>query len=68
MVEARTEDGEQFGIGRLVECVTKALADQVRPAETMRRLVRTLLTHQREQLQDDATALLLRWDPRQDLV
>ncbi|GAB3828044.1 PP2C family protein-serine/threonine phosphatase [Dactylosporangium cerinum] len=61
VVEARTGDGEQFGIDRLVECVTKALADQLRPAETMRRLVRTLLTHQQDQLQDDATALLLTW-------
>jgi sigma-B regulation protein RsbU (phosphoserine phosphatase) len=61
VVEARTEDGEQFGIDQLVECVTKALADQLQPAETMRRLVRTLLTHQRDQLQDDATALLLTW-------
>lgn len=66
VVEARTEDGEQFGVDRLVGCVTRALADQLGPAETMRRLVRTLLTHQRDQLQDDATALLLRWDPRQD--
>lgn len=63
MIEARTEDGEQFGVDRLVECVTKALADQLRPAETMRRMVRTLLAHQRDQLQDDATALLLTWTP-----
>ncbi|MEV0128783.1 PP2C family protein-serine/threonine phosphatase [Dactylosporangium sp. NPDC050688] len=63
MIEARTEEGEQFGVGRLVECVTKALADQLPPAETMRRLVRTLLAYQRDQLQDDATALLLAWDP-----
>lgn len=68
VIEARTEDGEQFGVERLAECVTKALADQLKPAETMRRLVRTLLTHQRDQLQDDATALLLHWDPRQDLA
>ncbi|GAA3198623.1 PP2C family protein-serine/threonine phosphatase [Dactylosporangium siamense] len=61
VVEARTEDGEQFGIDRLVDCVTKALADQLQPAETMRRLVRTLLTHQQDQLQDDATALMLTW-------
>jgi serine phosphatase RsbU (regulator of sigma subunit) len=63
VIEARTEDGEQFGVDRLVGCVTKALADQLRPAETMRRLVRTLLTHQRDQLQDDATAVLLSWTP-----
>ncbi len=67
VVEARTEDGDQFGVDRLVGCVTRALADQLGPAETMRRLVRTLLTHQQDQLQDDATAVLLRWDPRQDL-
>lgn len=67
VVEARTETGEQFGVDRLVDCVTKALADQLRPAETMRRLVRTLLTRQQDQLEDDATALLLTWIPGETL-
>ncbi|GAA1552184.1 PP2C family protein-serine/threonine phosphatase [Dactylosporangium maewongense] len=63
VVEARTAAGEQFGVERLVESVTKALADQLHPAETMRRLVRTLLDRQDGQLQDDATALVLTWTP-----
>ncbi|MEU7873083.1 hypothetical protein [Dactylosporangium sp. NPDC049140] len=29
----------------------------------MRRLVHAILTHQHEQLQDDATALLIHWHP-----
>ncbi|MET7418895.1 GAF domain-containing SpoIIE family protein phosphatase [Dactylosporangium sp. NPDC005555] len=66
VVEARIDGGEQFGVERLVDCVTRALADQLHPAETMRRLVRTLLTRQQDQLQDDATALLLSWTPRGD--
>jgi len=67
VIEARTEDGEQFGVDRLADCITRALADLLRPGETMRRMVRALLAHQRDQLQEDATALLLCWDPRQGL-
>jgi serine phosphatase RsbU (regulator of sigma subunit) len=61
VVEARSESGEFFGAERLASFVTKALADQLPVAETMRRLVRAILDHQHEQLQDDASALCLQW-------
>jgi serine phosphatase RsbU (regulator of sigma subunit) len=61
MIEARSESGEFFGVDRLVTCMGRALADDVPPAETMRRLVRAILEHQHEQLQDDATAVCVRW-------
>jgi len=63
VVEARTGAGEFFGVDRLVGFVTRALADHLSAPETMRRLVHAILAHQHEQLQDDATALLIRWHP-----
>jgi phosphoserine phosphatase RsbU/P len=61
VVEARAESGEFFGVERLSNFLIRALADQLPAAETMRRLVRAILEHQHEQLQDDATALCLHW-------
>jgi phosphoserine phosphatase RsbU/P len=61
VVEARSESGEFFGVERLAGFLTRALADQYPPAETMRRLVHAILDHQHEQLQDDATAVCVQW-------
>jgi serine phosphatase RsbU (regulator of sigma subunit) len=61
VVEARSAEGEFFGAERLAAFLTRALADDYPVAETMRRLVRAILDHQHEQLQDDATALCVRW-------
>jgi len=44
--------------------VVRTLADRVPAPETMRRLVRAILDYQHEQLQDDATAVLLGWSGR----
>ena len=63
VAEARTDDGDFFGVERLVEFVTRALADQLPAPETMRRLVGAILQHQHDRLQDDATAALLEWRP-----
>jgi sigma-B regulation protein RsbU (phosphoserine phosphatase) len=63
VVEARTEDGDFFGLDRLVDFVTRTLADRVSAPETMRRLVHAILAHQHENLQDDATAVLIEWQP-----
>jgi serine phosphatase RsbU (regulator of sigma subunit) len=61
VVEARTASGELFGIDRLVDFVTRALADQLPLPETMRRLVHAILAYQQDQLQDDASAVMLQW-------
>lgn len=61
VVEARSEGGEFFGVQRLAGFVARAMADQLPTPETMRRLVRAILAHQHERLQDDATAVLLEW-------
>jgi hypothetical protein len=61
ITEARSPDGEEFGVERLVEFTTKALADQLSAPETMRRLVHAVLNYQDDRLQDDATVLLAEW-------
>jgi phosphoserine phosphatase RsbU/P len=63
VTEARTDNGELFGQDRLVDFVTRTLADRVSAPETLRRLVHAILEHQHENLQDDATAVLIEWQP-----
>jgi sigma-B regulation protein RsbU (phosphoserine phosphatase) len=63
VIEARTEAGEFFGVPRLTDFITRAVADHLAAPETMRRLVHAILAHQHERLQDDATAVLLEWRP-----
>lgn len=63
VIEARSAEGELFGRDRLADFVSKALADRLPAAETMRRLIHAILAHQHEELQDDATAALLQWRP-----
>lgn len=61
VVESRAPDGEFFGVERLAELVRVQLAGGLDPPETMRRVVRELLSHHDGQLSDDATLLMLEW-------
>jgi serine phosphatase RsbU (regulator of sigma subunit) len=61
VVEARSPDGEFFGVERLAELVVRHLAGGLTAPETMRRVVGELLTHHGGQLTDDATLLMLEW-------
>jgi serine phosphatase RsbU (regulator of sigma subunit) len=61
VTDARSADGEFFGVEGLTRSVTETLADRAPPAEVMRRLLRSILAHQHGELQDDATAVLLQW-------
>ena len=61
IVEARSADGEEFGIERLIDYAVKAVADALPLPETARRLVHAILAHQDDRLQDDATVLLAQW-------
>jgi len=61
IIEARRSDGETFGMERLVDFATRAVADQLPLPETARRLVHAILDHQDDRLQDDATVLLVEW-------
>jgi serine phosphatase RsbU (regulator of sigma subunit) len=56
-------EGERFGVTRLIDLVVRALHDELPTPETMRRLVSTVVAHQHDGLQDDATAVMLDWRP-----
>lgn len=61
VTEARDPQGEQFGEDRLVDLTELHEAAGLAPPETLRRVIRAVLEHQRGKLQDDATLLLLEW-------
>ncbi len=67
VVEARSPAGDFFGVEALVDLLTRNLGGLPTP-ETMRRVVRTLLTHQQGQLDDDATLLLPEWRSGSELA
>ena len=61
VVEARSADGEFFGVDRLVDMVTRTSAAATPAPETMRRLLHAILDHQDGELQDDATIVVVEW-------
>jgi serine/threonine protein phosphatase PrpC len=61
VTEARSPDGDFFGLTRLVDLVTRNLATGLPAPETMRRVIHALLDHQSDNLDDDATLLLVEW-------
>ncbi|WP_433272181.1 PP2C family protein-serine/threonine phosphatase [Actinosynnema sp. CS-041913] len=63
VTEARSPEGELFGLDRLVELTERHEAAGLPAPETLRRITRAVLEHQRGRLQDDATLLMLEWSP-----
>ena len=61
VTEARTADGELFGLDRLVDLLEREAASGRTAEELLRRLVRAVLEHQGGGLRDDATLLLVQW-------
>ncbi len=61
VVEARSVDGQFFGIDRLVDTVIRTSAAATPAPETMRRLLHAILDHQEGELQDDATIVVVEW-------
>lgn len=61
VIEARTPDGDEFGVDRLMDLAGQNASDQLEPEEIVRRLVRSVLEHQKANLADDATLLLVQW-------
>jgi serine phosphatase RsbU (regulator of sigma subunit) len=64
IIEARSSDGVDFGLERLERFLLRAFADQLSPAETLRRLSNAVLDHHGGVLRDDASTLLVGWHPR----
>jgi hypothetical protein len=61
VVEARSPDGEFFGEERLAQFIVRAELAGDPPPETMRRLIRSVMDHQADHLQDDASIVLVEW-------
>lgn len=63
VTENRSPEGEAFGTDRLADFLVRATLDGVSPAETVRRLNSSVLSYNGEGLSDDATLLLLEYQP-----
>jgi serine phosphatase RsbU (regulator of sigma subunit) len=63
IVEARRAGGSDFGEDRLREFLGAAFAAGSSPSETVRRLSNAVLDYHGGHLQDDATTVLVTWDP-----
>lgn len=62
VIEARSPDGTMFGVDRLVDAITRTLADGLPAPESTRRITAAVLAHQADHLDDDASLLLVGWD------
>ncbi|WP_092556628.1 PP2C family protein-serine/threonine phosphatase [Actinoplanes derwentensis] len=63
ITEARDAAGVLFGVDKLSEFLLTTLGQGTGGPETMRRLVRTIVTYENGELRDDATAAMLQWRP-----
>ena len=61
IVEARSPEGEFFGEERLVDFIDRASSAGDPAPETVRRLMQSVLAHQADHLQDDASIIVLEW-------
>ncbi len=66
VIEARTPQGEFFGLERLTDLLEREAASGQPAEELLRRLVQTVLEHQAAKLRDDATLLLVQWTGEND--
>ena len=63
ITEARTPDGEFFGVDRLIDIMDRHSAESLRPEEILPRVIANVREHRgSDDLGDDATALMVRWD------
>ncbi|GIH95104.1 PP2C family protein-serine/threonine phosphatase [Planobispora siamensis] len=61
IIEAKSPDGQEFGLKRFADFIIGREADGTPAPERLRRLIQTLLEHQHDHLDDDATVLLVEW-------
>lgn len=66
VTEARAAGGDVFGTERLGDLAVRAVAAGETTAETVRRLIRSVIEHRGLDLEDDATLLMYTWHPAQD--
>ncbi len=63
ITEARSGDGELFGVEQLEAFIRGQMRLRTPAAETMRRLIHTIVSYENGELRDDATAALVQWRP-----
>ncbi|MER7170301.1 PP2C family protein-serine/threonine phosphatase [Streptomyces mesophilus] len=63
ITEARLADGAEFGAHRFAQAVIHAASTGEPAPETLRRLIHSVLDASENRLRDDATILLLEWNP-----
>lgn len=61
VIEARSPEGEEFGLERLHDLLVREAGSGLLAAEVLRRLVQACLQFQGGRLRDDATLLLVEW-------
>ncbi|MEV4805464.1 PP2C family protein-serine/threonine phosphatase [Nonomuraea sp. NPDC049421] len=64
ITEARNRQGEEFGMERFADFLTRHQADELPVPETLRRLIHHHLAYHERRLRDDATVLLVEWPGR----
>ncbi len=63
VTEGRAADGTPFGLHRLADFIIRHSSGDLPTPETMRRLNRAIVDYQHGRLRDDATAVLIEWQP-----
>ena len=63
VTEGRATDGTAFGLKRLADFIVRHSSALLPPPETMRRLNRAIVDYQQGRLRDDATVVLIEWQP-----
>jgi hypothetical protein len=63
VIEARTPEGEQFGLERMIDLVEEFMGSGLLVSEILRRLVRRLREYRGAELEDDATVVFMEWQP-----
>ncbi len=63
VTEGRAPDGTPFGLPRLADFIIRHSNARLPAPETMRRLNHAIIDYQRGRLRDDATAILIEWQP-----
>ncbi len=63
VIEARPAGGEQYGLERLRARLERHLADDLIPAEIIRRIVKEVVIHRGGPLADDASLIMIEWLP-----
>ena len=64
IIEARDDQGREFGLDRLSELLHRHLVEALPLPEIVRRVMKAVLRHQGGVLQDDATLLVVQWTTR----